>query len=155
MRGMRHEVNGRMISDGSEFPKDSVGGDERMTAETIPSFDLQRHHSWVELPTDFDMRDLVRKFLVFPLKIVRVDNQSRLLLAMRDCFHQEAIQEVEFRSGLKVIPVLASELDIRWLVHRHLYGRSLTPTPSFRTRIETDGLFENLVRPEVSSQNSL
>ena len=140
---MRHEVNGRMISDG-------IVEGEDMSADLVPSFDLQRHHAWVELPTEFDMRDLVRKYLVFPLKVVRIDNQPKLLLAMRDCLQAEAIQEVEFRSGLKVVPVLATELDIRWLVHRHLYGRSLTPTPSFRTRVDSDLLFERLCQTENS-----
>lgn len=117
-----------------------------MPSKVFPSFDLQRHHSWVSIPTEFDMRDLVRKHLVFPLKIVQIDAQPRLLLAMKDCFNSAAIQEVEFRANMEVIPVVADELDIRWLVHRHVYGRSLTPTPSNRPRLDGEILFESLVR---------
>jgi len=51
---------------------------------------------------------------------------------------------VEFRSGVVVIPVQADEIDIQWLIHKHYYGRPLTPTPSLKPEEVTHDLFEQL-----------
>lgn len=96
----------------------------------VPTFDLQSHHSKVQVPTEFDLRDLAKKYSVFPLKIVSISGRRRLLLAMRNPFDNNAILDVEFRAGTTVIPVLATEGDIQWLIHTHYYGRKITPTPS-------------------------
>lgn len=96
----------------------------------IPVFNLQAHHDKVEIPADFDLRDLARKYEVFPLKIVFHSGRRRLLLAMRNPFDHNAIHDVEFRAGLSVIPVQADPVDIQWLVQTHYFGRKLSPTPT-------------------------
>lgn len=96
----------------------------------IPIFDLQTHHSKVQVPTEFDLRDLAKKFAVFPLKIIQMNGRRKLLLAMKNPFDQQAVQDVEFRAGLTVVPVQADNKDIQWLIHTHYFGRKLSPTPS-------------------------
>ncbi len=112
--------------------------------EVTPAFDLQKHHSKVKLPADFDMRDLAKKYSVFPLKVVMQGGRKSLLLAMRNPSDQQAVYDVEFRASMKVIPVQADEVDIQWLIQKHYYGRSLTPTPLERPREVTHDVFEQL-----------
>lgn len=126
----------------------------------IPSFDLQKHHSKVKVPEEFDLRDLSRKFHVFPLKVIQQDGKKRLLLAMRNPYDQRAIYDVEFRAGCTVIPVQADEIDIQWLIHKYYYGRPLTPTPSLRPQEITHDMFEQLAittdaqaRPDFVDEN--
>lgn len=93
----------------------------------IPTFNLQAHHAKVQVPESFDMKDLARKYSAFPLKIVQQNGQKRLLLAMVNPLDQRAIADVEFRSGVNVIPVRADKLDVQWLIQTHYYGRRLSP----------------------------
>ncbi len=102
-----------------------------MTQNLIPTFNLQTHHDRVEVPTSFDLRDLSKKHSVFPLKVITVQSRQRLLLAMRNPHDLEVIHEVEFRSGIPVIAVQATETDIQWLAQVHYYGRKLTPPVTF------------------------
>ena len=121
---------------------------QEMTAETrvteIPTFHLQKHHSQVRVPHEFDLRDLSRKYHIFPLRVIKKTGKKRLLLAMRNPHDHKAIDDVEFRSGVVVIPVQADEIDIQWLIHKHYYGRPLTPTPSLKPEEVTHDLFEQL-----------
>jgi hypothetical protein len=96
----------------------------------IPVFDLQTHHSKVQVPTEFDLRDLAKKFAVFPLKLIAVNGRRRLLLAMKNPRDDAAIRDVEFRAGITVMPVQADNKDIQWLIQTHYYGRKLSPLPS-------------------------
>jgi hypothetical protein len=100
------------------------------TEKTLPIFDLQTHHSRVQVPTEFDMRDLARKFSVFPLKTISQNGRKRLLLAMRNPYDAQAIMDCEFRSGMDVIAVQADDKDIQWLIQTHYFGRKLSPSPS-------------------------
>lgn len=100
------------------------------THMTMPIFNLQAHHDKVEVPTDFDMRDLSKKYAVFPLKVVNLQGRRRLLLAMKNPYDQTAIRDVEFRSGIAVIAVQADDRDIQWLIQTHYFGRKLSPTPT-------------------------
>jgi len=109
-----------------------------------PSFDLQKHHSKVRVPTEFDLKDLARKYHVFPLRVIHRDGKKRLLLAMRNPGNQSAIYDVEFKAGLTVIAVQADEIDIQWLIQKHYYGRQLSPTPNVKTPEITHDLFEQL-----------
>jgi hypothetical protein len=120
--------------------------DERMnTQHLIPSFDLQSHHDRIEVPTDFDLKDLSKKYSVFPLKVITVQGRSRLLLAMRNPHDLEALHDVEFRSGVPVIAVQASEGDIQWLMQVHYFGRKLTPPASeINPDMYYDDVFEQL-----------
>jgi len=109
-----------------------------------PSFDLQKHHSKVRVPTEFDLKDLARKYHVFPLRVVNQNGKKRLLLAMRNPGDQSAIYDVEFKAGLTVIAVQADEIDIQWLIQKHYYGRQLSPTPNMKANEITFDLFEQL-----------
>jgi hypothetical protein len=97
---------------------------------TIPMFDLQMHHDKVEVPTEFDLRDLSKKYSVFPLKVIFLNGRRRLLLAMKNPFDHQAILDVEFRAGMSVMAVQADDKDIQWLIQTHYFGRKLSPTPS-------------------------
>lgn len=110
----------------------------------VPVFDLQTHHSKVQVPTEFDLRDLSRKHHVFPLKVVRQNGRKRLLLAMRNPFDQKALFDVEFRAGMPAIPVQADETDVQWLIQTHYFGRKLSPTPRAETGTLSFDLFEQL-----------
>ena len=111
---------------------------------TIPTFDLQAHHSKVNVPTDFDMRDLAKKYSVFPLRVITQNGRQRLLLAMRNPFDHRAVLDVEFRAGMTVIQVQADEADIQWLIQTHYYGRRLSPVPSAADRSLSFNVFEQL-----------
>lgn len=93
----------------------------------IPVFNLQAHHSRVQVPESFDMKDLARKYGCFPLKLIQQGTQKRLLLAMVNPFDQRAIADVEFRSGVTVTPVRADKVDVQWLIQTHYFGRKLSP----------------------------
>lgn len=99
-------------------------------ARQVPVFNLQMHHSKVEVPFEFDMRDLAKKYSVFPLKLIQHQGQKRLLLAMVNPFDHQAIRDVEFRSNFTVMPVQADRVDVQWLIQVHYYGRKLSPTAS-------------------------
>ncbi len=100
------------------------------SSKPIPTFDLQTHHEKVEVPKEFDLRDLAKKYSVFPLKVIQMNGRRRLLLAMRNPYDNNAILDVEFRAAMPVVSVLANEGDIQWLIHTHYYGRKIAPTPS-------------------------
>lgn len=104
----------------------------------IPVFDLQTHHSKVEVPQGFDLRDLSRKYAVFPLKLITVNGRRKLLLAMKNPFDGQAVLDVEFRSGLSVVPVQADDKDIQWLIQTHYYGKKLSPLPSNTDEVTHD-----------------
>ncbi|MDB5037844.1 MAG: hypothetical protein JWQ35_1372 [Bacteriovoracaceae bacterium] len=124
------------------------------TEETsVPVFDLQTHHSRVEVPTDFDLRDLAKKYSVFPLKVIIMDGRRRLLLAMKNPFDQKPVLDVEFRSGMSVVPVQADEQDIVWLMQTHYFGKKLSPRPSAHTEDVTHDVFEQFeMMPDWKSQ---
>lgn len=96
-------------------------------APQIPVFNLQAHHAKVQVPTDFDMRDLARRYSVFPLKVVAHNGMKRLLLAMVNPHDAKAISDIEFRSGITILPVQADKVDIHWLIQTHYFGRKLSP----------------------------
>jgi hypothetical protein len=110
----------------------------------IPTFDIEKHHSKVKVPTDFDLRDLAKKFSIFPLKVVTQAGKKRLLLAMRNPRDQKLIYDVEFRAGMPVVPVQADDVDVQWLIQKFYFGRPLTPTPLDRPREVTHDMFEQL-----------
>lgn len=111
---------------------------------TMPIFELQTHYNKVQVPAEFEMKDLSKKYSVFPLKVITQDGRKRLLLAMRNPFDHKATLDVEFRAGMTVIPVQADESDIQWLVQTHYYGRKLSPTPSLENRTITHDVFAQL-----------
>jgi hypothetical protein len=111
---------------------------------TFPLFDLQRHHERVEVPTQFDLRDLCRKFEVFPLKLVHMSKEAQLLLAMKNPLDQEAIKEVESRVSAPIIPIQADSKDIQWLISTHFFGQKLAPPPSNQMDKIGIQLFEKL-----------
>lgn len=93
----------------------------------IPVFNLQSHHAKVQVPAEFEMKDLCRKYNVFPLKLVIINGSKRLLLAMLNPLDHRAIADCEFRSGVSVLPVQADKVDIQWLIQTHYFGRKLSP----------------------------
>jgi len=97
-----------------------------------PSFCVQKHHSKVCFPRQFELMDLAKRYMIFPLKVVVQNGAKRILLAMVRPQDQQAIFDVEERTGLPVTPVLCDELDIHWLVQRFYYGRATTPSPACR-----------------------
>lgn len=110
----------------------------------IPVFNLQAHHEKVHVPMEFDMRDLSRKYNVFPLKLVSHSGLKRLLLAMVNPRDSRAIADVEFRAGVTVMPVQADRIDIQWLTQTHYYGRKLSPVASVGEMDVTHDLFKQL-----------
>jgi len=110
----------------------------------IPTFNLQAHHSKVQVPQSFDMKDLARKYSAFPLKLVQQNGQRRLLLAMVNPLDQRAIADVEFRSGVTVIPVRADRLDVQWLIQTHYFGRKLSPVANVEEAHITHDVFAQL-----------
>lgn len=69
-----------------------------------------------ELRKQFDIQWLNRQ-LVAPLCI----EQGELLVAACDPFEVDAIDEIEHRTGLPVKLLIASDLDVMWVMHRN-YG---------------------------------
>ncbi len=116
----------------------------KQTETPIPTFNLQAHHQKVKVPSDFDLRDLSRRYQIFPLKIIAQNGKRKLLLAMRDINNQKAVYDVEFRAGMSVIPVQANDVDIQWLIQTHYYGRNLSPVPQVEEREILHDLFEQL-----------
>ncbi len=113
-----------------------------------PSFDLQRHHSQLDVPQDLNLRDISRKHQVFPLKVTFWNGSPKLLLAMTNPKNQEAIQSVELKTGKSVIPVQAESADIHWLIQKYYYGCNVTPHPSMRPLDFNHDLFEKICSQE-------
>jgi hypothetical protein len=113
-------------------------------ANQIPVFQLQLHHDKVQVPTEFDLRKLARKYLIFPLKIITPSGRKKLLLAMANPFDHQAIQDVEFATGLGVMPVQADRVEIQWLIQVHYFGRKLSPVAIVQESDVTRDLFSQL-----------
>lgn len=111
---------------------------------TIPVFNLQTHHDKVKVPAEFDIRDLSRKYHVFPLKMISQQGRKRLLLAMRNPHDQKAVLDVEFRAGVSVLPVQADDVEIQWLIQTHYYGRKLSPVPTENEMDVSHDVFQQL-----------
>ncbi len=124
--GMVREIV--LICEPNEGSKGVV--DMKAVEMKMPVFDLQTHHAKVQVPSEFDIRDLSKKYSIFPLKVVSTQGRRRLLLAMKNPYDQVAIRDVEFRAGLGVIAVQADDKDIQWLIQTHYYGRKLSPLPT-------------------------
>ena len=119
----------------------------------LPHFDLQTHHHRVKVPTEFDLRDIARKYSVFPLRVISQNGRKRLLLAMQNPYDQSAILDVEFRSGLSVVAVQADQKDIQWLIQTHYFGRKLSPSPTIHDRPVSHDVFEQLeITTDAQSQ---
>ena len=114
------------------------------TKSVMPTFDIEKHHSKVKVPTEFDLRDLAKKHSIFPLKVITQSGRKKLLLAMRNPGDQKLIYDVEFRAGMPVVAVQADDVDIQWLIQKFYFGRPLTPTPLDRPREVTHDVFEQL-----------
>lgn len=133
-------MNGELIERGSFWEGKSMGFEKE-----IPSFDLQRHHAKISAPKDLKLRDMSKKYLIFPLKLIQWNGSEHLVLAMRNPKDRQVILEVELRTGLNVLPVQADAMDIEWLIQKYYYGRQLTPRPSLRPREFSHLLFETLL----------
>jgi len=118
--------------------------EQKSTEIQIPVFSLQIHHSKVQIPSEFDLKDLARKYLVFPLRSIQHLGRKKLLLAMVNPFDQKAIADVEFRSGVSVFPVQADRIDVQWLIQTHYFGRKLSPVATLNDTSVTHDLFAQL-----------
>lgn len=94
---------------------------EESKMSQVPVFNLRKHSDKIVFPIEFDLVDLAKEFGIFPLKVVFKNGRKKLLLAMRDPEMKDVMAEVEFRSNLPVIPVLASQRDIEYLIRRYYH----------------------------------
>lgn len=81
----------------------------------IKDFEYQRDKGELEITAGLNIKEVCKKKALFPIRRVRWNGLSYLLLAMTNPQNQFAIDEVEFITGLKVLPVLASDFDILFL----------------------------------------
>ena len=87
----------------------------------IPAVDLEASPPPMESAQLLPVQDCER-YGVFPLQASA--DRKRLRLATSDPTNQEAFQQIEFRTGMKIDPVVASGTDIDRAVRRYYYGEA-------------------------------
>ncbi len=96
--------------------------------------------------------DVVRRHLVLPVR----KTTSRLSLAMADPTNASLLDDLRFRTGLHIIPMVATESDLRTAIS-HLYGQG--PDGSFSTtesiKNDAEGAFKNWGNGDRISPNSM
>ena len=86
----------------------------------IPVIDMERitvHEDIIGLIT----KELAKKHKAIPIKMQEVDKKKNLFVAMSDPLDLNAIADIEFKTGLKIQPVLCAEGDILMSL-KHYYG---------------------------------
>lgn len=87
----------------------------------IPAIDLEASPPPMESARLVPVQDCER-YGVFP--IVGYPERKVLKLATSDPTNVEALQQIEFRTGMKIEPVIASITDIERAIRRYYYGDS-------------------------------
>lgn len=86
-----------------------------MSATNELKFIRSKHDQFLSMPENIDALILVQKFDVFPLRMIRENGRSRLLLAMLYPHRLDRIADIEFYLGISIIPVAASRSDLTYL----------------------------------------
>lgn len=96
--------------------------------------------------------DVVRQHLVLPVR----KTTSRLSLAMADPTNTSLLDDLRFRTGLHVIPMVATESDLRTAIS-HVYGQGPDGFSSTTEAMQEDeeGNFKNWGDGERVSPNSM
>lgn len=132
-----------------------------LSESTLLAF-LSQHYgvATVELSTcsiDGSLRglvpyDVVRQHLVLPIR----KTTSRLSLAMADPTNASLLDDLRFRTGLHIIPMVATESDLRTAIS-HVYGqgpeKSSSPTEPMQK--DEEGTFKNRGNGDRISPNSM
>lgn len=74
-------------------------------------------------------RELVEKFDVFPVRYA----ERHLTIATDDPNQLDAVDEIAFRTGLRVSAALAPPREILWAIRRYYYG-DMSPCPAPKSR---------------------
>lgn len=92
----------------------------------LPKVDILRERTDPKA-TEKVPKELSIKHGVLPLRVVQEGPTTYLLLAMSDPTNLAAMDEVRFRSGMNIRPVLADESDIMKAIQLSYSGVSLDP----------------------------
>ncbi|MBA3611361.1 MAG: Flp pilus assembly complex ATPase component TadA [Nitrospirales bacterium] len=96
--------------------------------------------------------DVVRRHLVLPVR----KTTSRLSLAMADPTNASLLDDLRFRTGLHIIPMVATESDLRTAIS-HVYGQAPDGSSSTMEALQKDegGNFKNREDGDRMSPNSM
>ncbi len=96
--------------------------------------------------------DVVRRHLVLPVR----KTTSRLSLAMADPTNASLLDDLRFRTGLHIIPMVATESDLRTAIS-HVYGQGQDGSSSTTEAMQKDeeGNFKNWGDGDRISPNSM
>ncbi|WP_342346565.1 ATPase, T2SS/T4P/T4SS family [uncultured Nitrospira sp.] len=96
--------------------------------------------------------DVVRRHLVLPVR----KTTSRLSLAMADPTNASLLDDLRFRTGLHIIPMVATESDLRTAIS-HVYGQAPDGSSSIPEPLQKDeeGNFKNRGDSDRISPNSM
>lgn len=96
--------------------------------------------------------DVVRRHLVLPVR----KTTSRLSLAMADPTNASLLDDLRFRTGLHIIPMVATESDLRTAIS-HVYGQGPDGSSSTTEVVQKDeeGTFKNCGNGDRISPNSM
>ncbi len=96
--------------------------------------------------------DVVRRHLVLPVR----KTTSRLSLAMADPTNASLLDDLRFRTGLHIIPMVATESDLRTAIS-HVYGQGPDGSSSTTEAMQKDeeGNFKNWGDGDRISPNSM
>jgi len=88
-----------------------------MTKAFLKQFDLKQDKSEIRVTRDLgEIRDLAKTHTVFPLRLAAINGRRKLLLLMADVEDLNVIDDVEFRTGVSVVPIQAWATDILQLI---------------------------------------
>ncbi len=89
----------------------------------IHELNLKEHLKCIEFPRELPLKELCEKHRAFPLKLCNERGRKSLILAINDPCRFAAIQEIEFKAGMTVKCLKASEFDISRLIDVYYCGR--------------------------------
>lgn len=76
----------------------------------------------------------MREWLVVPVELRRVNNEKALRVAMTDPTHLKLIDDLQFTTGCRILPVLAEEADILRAIEKN----SPQPEPELTDDLSAD-----------------
>jgi len=67
---------------------------------------------------------MARTNRIVPLAVKDIRGKKRLVVATSDPTNYKVLDELQFKTGLPILPMVTSDSDIEWFIRRHYMGES-------------------------------
>lgn len=97
---------------------------------------------FMDIPSGIDAIELARRFDAFPLRLLRENGRSRLVVAMTSPGNLDRVADIEFYLGVSIIPVPATPSDITYLEQAAFLNKTWEEESEFNElpALQTPGL---------------